>query len=605
MSDPLLSLVTVGLLSIGCQYFAYKIRLPAILPLLIVGIVIGPVFGVLNADDLFGDLLFPVVSLSVAIILFEGSLTLRFNDIAGHGNMVRNLCSIGVLVTWLVAATAAHYRLDLTWQLSFLFGALVTVTGPTVIVPMLRTVRPKTNLANILRWEGIIIDPIGALLAVLVFEFIVASQETAITHTLIAFGKTIGIGSVLGLASGYLLGISIRKELIPHYLLNTAVLTIILGVFAASNYVAHESGLLAVTITGMVLANMKDVDVEDILEFKETLSVLLISGLFILLATRLNLQSVIDVGWGSIIVLAAIMFVARPLAVLASSVGTGLKLNELALLSWIAPRGIVAAAVSALFSLKLEDIGYEGAGIVVPIVFMVIIATVVVQSLTSRTVASLLGVRAPAPTGYLLFGSSKFNRLLACEMINQKLDVTIADTNWDAISEARMAHIPVYFGNPMSDHAARHLDIATFGTVLIMSPYKQLNPLIAYHFEYTLGKDKVWSLTNNEQSARPSHQVSEQYAKKLTLFDEGVTYGYLASAIARGATVKTTRLTEEFTYKQYEQQYGLRATPLIAINSEGKSFTFVNGNSLEPKANWRVISLIEPEHALAENEALG
>lgn len=605
LSDPLLSLVTVGLLSIGCQYFAYKIRLPAILPLLIVGIVIGPVFGVLNADDLFGDLLFPVVSLSVAIILFEGSLTLRFNDIAGHGNMVRNLCSIGVLVTWLVAATAAHYSLDLTWQLSFLFGALVTVTGPTVIVPMLRTVRPKTNLANILRWEGIIIDPIGALLAVLVFEFIVASQETAITHTLIAFGKTIGIGSVLGLASGYLLGISIRKELIPHYLLNTAVLTIILGVFAASNYVAHESGLLAVTITGMVLANMKDVDVEDILEFKETLSVLLISGLFILLATRLNLQSVIDVGWGSIIVLAAIMFVARPLAVLASSVGTGLKLNELALLSWIAPRGIVAAAVSALFSLKLEDIGYEGAGIVVPIVFMVIIATVVVQSLTSRTVASLLGVRAPAPTGYLLFGSSKFNRLLACEMINQKLDVTIADTNWDAISEARMAHIPVYFGNPMSDHAARHLDIATFGTVLIMSPYKQLNPLIAYHFEYTLGKDKVWSLTNNEQSARPSHQVSEQYAKKLTLFDEGVTYGYLASAIARGATVKTTRLTEEFTYKQYEQQYGLRATPLIAINSEGKSFTFVNGNSLEPKANWRVISLIEPEHALAENEALG
>ena len=364
MSDPLLSLVAVGLLSITCQYLAYKVRLPAILPLLIVGILVGPVFGVLNADDLFGDLLFPVVSLSVAIILFEGSLTLKFSDIAGHGNMVRNLCSVGVVVTWLVAATAAHYSLDLTWQLSFLFGAIVTVTGPTVIVPMLRTVRPKTNLANILRWEGIVIDPIGALLAVLVFEFIVASQETAITHTLIAFGKTIGIGSVLGLASGYLLGLSIRKDWIPHYLLNTAVLTVILGVFAASNYVAHESGLLAVTISGMVLANMKDVDVEDILEFKETLSVLLISGLFILLATRLNLQSVVDVGWGSIVVLAAIMFVARPLSVLASSVGTGLKLNELALLSWIAPRGIVAAAVSALFSLKLEEIGYEGAGTV-------------------------------------------------------------------------------------------------------------------------------------------------------------------------------------------------------------------------------------------------
>ena len=153
---------------------------------------------------------------------------------------------------------------------------------------MLRTVRPKTNLANILRWEGIVIDPIGALLAVLVFQFIVASQGNAISHTFIMFGKTIGIGVVLGLGSGYLLGLSIRKDWIPHYLLNTAVLTIILGVFAASNYVAHESGLLAVTITGKVLANMKNGDVEDILEFKETLSVLLISGLFILLATRLT-----------------------------------------------------------------------------------------------------------------------------------------------------------------------------------------------------------------------------------------------------------------------------------------------------------------------------
>ncbi len=595
MSDPLMSLVAVGLLSIGCQYFAYKVRLPAILPLLIVGILVGPVWGVLDADALFGNLLFPVVSLSVAIILFEGSLTLKFRDIAGHGNMVRNLCSIGGVGTWGIAAVAAHYSLNISWQLAFLFGAIVTVTGPTVIVPMLRTVRPKTNLANILRWEGIVIDPIGALLAVLVFEFIVASQGNAISHTFIMFGKTIGIGVVLGLGSGYLLGLSIRKDWIPHYLLNTAVLTIILGVFAASNYVAHESGLLAVTITGMVLANMKNVDVEDILEFKETLSVLLISGLFILLATRLNLQSVIDVGWGAIIILIAIMFVARPLAVIASSIGTGLKWNELALLSWIAPRGIVAAAVSALFSLKLEEIGYEGAGIIVPMVFLVIIATVVVQSLTSRSVASLLKVRAPAPTGDLVFGGRKFDRLFAWEMLNKDIAVTIADTNWDAIREARMMDIPVYFGNPMSYHAARHLDIATFGTVLIMSPYKQLNPLISYHFEYTQGKDKVWSLTSNEQATRPSHQVSEQYAKKLTLFDEGVTYGYLASAVSKGASVKTTRLTDEFSFEDYNDKYNDRATPLLAINKEGKSYTFINGNSIEPKSGWRIISLVLPE----------
>ena len=600
MSDPLVSLVMVGLMSITCQYFAYKVRLPAILPLLIVGILIGPVSGVLDADALFGDLLFPVVSLSVAIILFEGSLTLRFSDIAGHGNMVRNLCTIGVAVTWVVAAVAAHYALDLSWQLSFLFGAIVTVTGPTVIVPMLRTVRPKTNVANILRWEGIIIDPIGALLAVLVFEFIIASQETAITHTLITFGKTIGIGSFLGLAGGYLLGIALRKDLIPHYLQNTAVLCLILGIFAASNYVAHESGLLAVTICGIMLANMKNVEVEDILEFKETLSVLLISGLFILLATRLNLTEVADLGWGVIVVLAAIMFLARPLAVVISSIGTGLKFNEIALLSWIAPRGIVAAAVSALFSLKLEEMGYEGANIIVPIVFLVIIATVVVQSLTARPVANLLKVRAPPPTGFLIFGGAKFNRMMAEEMQNQGINVCIADTNWDAIREARMMDIPVYFGNPMSDHAARHLEMGTFGTVLIMSPYKQLNPMIAYHFEYTMGKDKVWALTNNEQATRPSHQVSDHYAKKLSLFDEGITYGVLASSAARGATVKTTRLSEEFDFGDYLEKYGVRATPLIAIDEEEHTHTFIYGRELLPASGWRIISLIDPEKKESE-----
>ena len=598
MSDPLVSLVSVGLLSIACQYFAYRIRLPAILPLLIVGIIVGPVLGLMNADSLFGDLLFPVVSLSVAIILFEGSLTLKFSDIAGHGNMVRNLCSIGVVVTWIVATLAAHYAIDLTWQLSFLFGAIVTVTGPTVIVPMLRTVRPKTKLANILRWEGIIIDPIGALLAVLVFEFIVAAQDQAILHTFITFGKTIGIGTFIGLLFGYFIGLSLRKRWIPHYLQNTAVLTLILGAFAASNYVAHESGLLAVTIIGMVLANMKNVDVEDILEFKETLSVLLISGLFILLATRLNLDSVIEIGAGVIWVLLVIMFVARPLSVLVSSIGTGLNIRELALLSWIAPRGIVAAAVSALFSLKLEEIGYEGAGIIVPMVFLVIIATVVVQSLTAKPVAKLLDMRAPPPTGYLIFGGSKFSRMLAKEMMNQKLAVTIADTNWDAIREARMSDIPVYFGNPMSDHAARTMEMSTIGSVLIMSPYKQLNPMIAYHFEYTMGKDNVWGLTSNEQSARPSHQVGEHYAKKLTLFDEGVTYGYLASAVNRGATVKTTRLTEEFDYQDYLDTYGARATPLIVIDDENRSHTVVNGEEIEFGEDWKIISLIVPEDAV-------
>ena len=591
MENLAVILVLVGLLSIGCQYLAYRVKLPAILFLLLAGIAVGPGTGVIDADALFGELLFPIVSLSVATILFEGALTLRFSDISGHGAMVRNLCSVGVFVTWIVATPAAHYALGLSWELSALFGAIVTVTGPTVIVPMLRTVRPSEKISNILRWEGIVIDPIGALFAVLVFEYILTQQD-AFTHTLVAFGKTVLIGFAFGGAAGYLLGVMLRRNWIPHYLTNTAVLTLILAAFAFSNVFAHESGLLTVTVAGIILANMKGVDVDDILEFKETLSVLLISGLFILLATRLDFASIKAVGWGSVIVIAAIMFVARPLSVFASGFGTDLSLKEKALLSWIAPRGIVAAAVSALFSLKLEAAGYPEAALVVPMVFLVIIATVVIQSLTSSVVAEILGLRSPEPNGFLVFGCNHFSRDLALELTKNDIDVTIADTNWDAIRLARMQNIKTYYGNPVSDHAERYLDLSVVGSVLVLSPYRQLNPLVTMHFEHELGKEAtVLGLSTNESDKPQSHQVSESYAQKLCLFDDGVTYAYLANAMKRGATLKTTGLTEEFSFDDYLSEYGTTAIPLVYIN-ETDVDVFTTSKTVTPKAGWKIISLI-------------
>jgi NhaP-type Na+/H+ or K+/H+ antiporter len=538
--------------------------------------------------------LFPIVSLSVAIILFEGALTLRFNDLSEHGTMVRNLCTVGALITWLVAAPVAHYALGMSWQMAFLFGAIVTVTGPTVIVPMLRTVRPSSKIANILRWEGIIIDPIGALLAVLVFEYIISTQD-ALSHTLYAFGLTVSLGLGVGAGVGYLLGLALRRNFFPHYLRNTAVLTIMLGAFAGSNLIAHESGLLTVTVMGILMTNMRDVDVDDILEFKETLSVLLISGLFILLASRIELQSILHVGWGAILVVLAIMFIARPVSVLVSSLGTGLKWRELALLSWIAPRGIVAAAVSALFALKLEVVGYEQVDLLVPMVFLVIISTVVFQSLTAVKLSQWLGIRAPEPNGFLIFGGGQFSRMFSKEMLEQGIQVHLSDTNWDTIRAARMAGIPTYFGNPMSEHASRTLDLSGYGRVLVMSPYRQLNPLVTYHFEYEMGKGTVFGLSNNEQQTRPSHQVSESYAKKLSLFAEGITYGRLAGMVSKGAIVKTTRLSDAFTYEDYLEQYKDSLLPLCAIDPAGKVHLYTSSKAIKPKADWRVISLISME----------
>lgn len=597
--DITAGLVLVGLLSIFCQYFAYRIKLPAILPLLLVGIIVGPATGIINADQIFGDLLFPVVSLSVAIILFEGALTLRFEDLRGHGSMVRNLCTSGAILTWCLVAVITHLVLDMSWEMAFLFGAIVTVTGPTVIVPMLRTVRPSNKLANILRWEGIIIDPIGALLAVLVYEYIISTQD-ALSHTLWAFSLTVSIGLGVGAIMGYLLGLALRRNIIPHYLRNTAVLTLMLGAFAGSNMIAHESGLLTVTIMGMWLANMRDVDVDDILEFKETLSVLLISGLFILLASRIQLDSLLHVGWGAIIVLLAIMFIVRPISVMVSSLKTGLNWREQAFLSWVAPRGIVAAAVSALFSLKLEALDYAQIEILVPLVFLVIISTVVVQSLTAVHVAQWLGIRAPKPNGYLIFGGGAFCRMFAKELMDNDINVCVADTNWDAIRSARMENIPTYFGNPMSEHASRTLDLSLFGRVLVMSPYRQLNPMVTFHFEDELGKGTVLGLSNNEQQQRPSHQISESYAKKLGLFDDGITYGKLASWVAKGAKIKTTQLTESFSMDDYLQEYEGNVLVLCAFDSHNKLRMLTNKKSVDPKAGWRIMSLVIPKETDSE-----
>jgi NhaP-type Na+/H+ or K+/H+ antiporter len=273
-----LYLAGIAVAGFACQWLAWRVKLPAILFLLLTGLILGPLTSTLNPDMLFGDLLFPVISLAVAIILFEGSLTLDLQEIRNQRKTVRQLISIGALSSWIVTACLTHWIFGIGWALSILFGALTVVTGPTVIVPMLRTVRPNANISNILRWEGILIDPIGALLVVMVYEYILAQGAAiGIGSGLLAFIEVILTGSVCGLAAGWLLGDWIRRQWIPEYLANLATLAMVLATFSLSNHLAHESGLLAVTLMGMWLANRKDLHLAEILNFKEHLTIVLIS----------------------------------------------------------------------------------------------------------------------------------------------------------------------------------------------------------------------------------------------------------------------------------------------------------------------------------------
>jgi len=595
LENSIVALAGIGIVSLACQWIAWRLRQPAILFLLVAGIVLGPLLGWLDPDALLGDMLFPIVSLAVAVILFEGSLTLKFSELGGHGKMVRNLLFSGTVVTCFVATLVVYFALDLSLSLSMLFGAIVVVSGPTVIMPLLRAVRPSGRITNILKWEGIVIDPIGALLAVLVFEFILASDSSgsAVVSTLGTFGATLVLGLTLGCSSGYLLGEALRSHWLPQFLLNTGVLTFMLGVYALSNFLVHESGLLTVTVMGIWLANMRGVPIDEILEFKESLSVLLISALFILLAARMELITLYDLGLAAVWVMLALIFVARPLSVFLAAIGTDLSWQEKSFLSWIAPRGIVAAAVSSLFAFKLEEVGIPQADKLVPLVFLVIVVTVALQSISATPLAKFLKVREPDNRGFLFLGANVVARDIAKALREHGVRVVLSDTSWENVRAARMENLPVYYGNAASEHAENNLDLTGVGQFLAISPYKQLNAHVVYHYLDRFEHNRVFALSEAEQEQRASHQTSGMFTQTNSLFEDGLSYAKLASLYSKGARIKSTQLSAEFSFDAYKKQHAGAMTLLFAVSPVGFAYPLGGKDSQVPTTGWHIISLVQ------------
>ena len=484
--------------------------------------------------------------------------------------------------------------LDLPIELAFLFGAIVVVTGPTVIIPMLRIVRPNTKVANVLRWEGIVIDPLGALLAVLVFDFIISGQQNnALGMIFLTFGKIIFSGLIIGFVSGWLIGEILRKQYVPQYLRNIFTLISVFAIFVTSEMIESESGLLAVTVMGITMANMKDMDIDNILDFKESLSVLLISALFIILAARIELHELIHVGWPAIILLGIIIFVARPISVFTSSIGSDLTVNEKLMVSWIGPRGIIAAAISSLFALRLEDAGYSEAALIVPLTFVIIIGTVVIQSTTARYIADFLKVRESSPTGLLIIGAGNVARAIGKELQYHGFKTLLTDSTWENIRLARMEGLETYFGNPISEHADRNLNLIGLGKLLAMSGRLNLDTLACLRFKSEFGKKNIYELkTTREKHTEDKHIVSTKH-RGYELFTEDADYGNLAYRLRNQAEIKSTQLSDEFTFEQYLKKYEKGIVPMFAIDDKKRLHVFVVNGEMKPEANWIIIAMID------------
>jgi len=601
LEDAVYYLATVLGLGIAAQWIAWRLRIPSILLLLAFGFAaryVAGLSGLPGPDDLIGpEVLFAVVSLSVAVILFEGGLSLRIGELRESGGVVLRLVSIGVVVTWLASALAAWAVMGLSPPVAALAGAILVVTGPTVIVPMLRQIRPSGRIGSIVKWEGIVIDPIGAVLAVLVFQAVTALQEGGeapgtIVTVILAAVQTAAVGAVAALVVAVLLVVLLKRYWIPDFLHVPLFLAAVMASFAASNYVRPESGLITVTLLGIVLANQKFVPVEHVIEFKENLRVLLISCLFIVLASRVELSELASLGWRGPALLAVLILVVRPLSVFLSTLGTELNLRERVFLALMAPRGIVAAAVASVFAMEMAETG-DSARELAPLVFLVIVGTVAVYGLLAGPLARRMELATANPQGILFAGADRFVREIAAAVQDAGFRVLLVDTNYRNISAARMAGLPTCCASVLSEYVGEELDLVGLGRLLAVTPNDEVNALAVRQFTPFFGRSEVYQLSPWDVGAGRRQSVSEHLRGRV-LFGEEVDCSYLARRFSADAQVKRTSLTEEFTYDDFTALYGKTAVVLFVIEPTDTLTVCTAESPPAPKPGQTLIAVVDP-----------
>lgn len=604
-------LAVVLALGIVAQWLAWRLKLPAIVLLLFMGFGLGYLVGApeeyLGANSHGRSILFPMVSLAVGVILFEGGLNLQFKEIRATGGVVLRLVSVGLVITAILAAIAAHYMVGLKWPMAILLGALLTVSGPTVILPLLRQVRPERQLASLVKWEGIVNDPIGAVLAALVYEVVAHGASDGMAGgTAMALGKTIVIGVGIGLAAGWLVRELMRLYLVPDYLQNPVVLALVLFVFALSNWLQEESGLVTVTVMGIYLANQQDVGIKHVIEFKENLRVLLLSVLFIVLAShvKIDLAQIQALGWGALGFVLVLILVIRPLAVFAATQGSDLTTRERLFLAWIHPRGIVAAAVATLFALGIAESHPEleaETQQLVLLTFLVVVGTVTIYGLTLGPVARWLGLSRENPQGVLFAGASPMVREIAKAVHNEGFGTLLVDTNPENISAARMDGLPVCFASIGSEFVHEETDLGGIGRLLAMTPNDEVNTLAASEFAEQLGSANVYQLAPHEKATGRYESVPAHLRGRI-LFASNLTDDELQSRFAEGYVMKKTGLTEDFSYGHFKAKYGESAVVMFVVPEKGQLTVMATNANYEPKAGDKLIAFVPPEEdTTAEN----
>ena len=616
--DFLFYLAMVPALGITAQWIAWRTGLPGILLLLVFGMTLGHFIepdlflrDLTHGNEQAGPiLLFPLVSLSVAVIMLEGGLSLNLKELREAGNAAFRLCTIGAIISCAGVMIAAHYILDFGWRLSLLLGAILVVTGPTVIGPLLRQVRPSKRVTSTLKWEGIVIDPIGAVLAVLVFDQLMMHvNDPSLWSAALMLFETALVGAGLGIAGGMTLAFAFRHYLIPDHLQGIATLAIGMLFFAISDHIASESGLIAVTVLGMWLSNSKNLNVESIIEFKENLRTLLIGCLFIVLGSRVNVDEILAVGIPGLLFLAVLILLIRPASVYLSLLGTPLNLREKAFIAAMAPRGIVAAAVSSVFALEMESLpeslAIEDAQHLDTVTFLVILGTVTSYGLTASPLARILGLSQQNNHGILIAGADTWIRDLALEFKKLGLPVLLVDTNYNKIAKAKIAGLNAVCANILNEHVREDLDLNGIGKLMALTQNDEVNSLAVRECQPLFGRANLYQLTFRIQNQHNRRGLTRNLMGR-ELFDPELTFSKLEDFHEVGARFKTTTLSESYSYQDFLERYQNGAKLLFVIDELQNLSVNTVEHQLNPVQGQTIIALVSstviPDSHDAKNE---
>ena len=608
----LLGLAAIIVLGILAQWISWRFKIPSILLLLIFGFIAGPVANLLNPDELLGEQLYPLLSLAVGLILFESGLRFNVADLKESGVVVRNLTSIGVAVTWAGVSFAAYYMLDMNPGMAILMGAILVVTGPSVLLPLLRHVRSTGRVSSISKWEGIMVDPIGAVLSILVLETVIFLNEPivvggleirgmgeAVYHTIVGLCLVIFVSLGVSVLSASLMVMLYKRQLIPDHLKNAISIMVVVGVFAITEMLRQDAGLLATgllatLLLGIIIANQPYVPARKAFLFKEEFRVFLYAVTFILFSTRLDLEELSFINNQTLIFLVVLMFLVRPLAVLFSIIGTRTNWREYIFLSWLGPKGIVAAALVALFSFRLEEIFPEDASGLVPIVFLVIIGTVAVSGLVAAPLAQSLKLAERNPQGNLIIGAQSWVRRLAKVIQEQGYKVMLIDSDPRNIAHSEQAGLDARLVHVMTKDMVDELELGEFGRIIVLTPNEEINTHATLNFHEYFDNTDIYQLPvryhsgeenkNGQEATRPIHGRH--------LFGEEITYATLNTRFISGASIKTGKLTEDFTFDDFKSRYGINAIPLCLVRKSGELHFFTLDDDIVPEAGETLIALI-------------